>query len=175
MSSLVWRAMVVTLLAVGCGAEGEQPVDVSRTGDAAASSGGNCVDPMLGNTGPSTVRGSTPLGEFVAAGARALGRCVWLELVSVDGSKCQRQVITAATGLRVPPWGAAEGSRWSVGIEIKGNEPGAPQIAAGSLTVDMVMNADGDKPVARGTLTVRQPNWNLQGNFEAPWTDQPCN
>jgi hypothetical protein len=176
MRCLAWRAAVCGLLfvMVGCGSDPPPPVDVSRAGDGGADASGACVDPMLARSGRSTVKGATPLGMFNAAGARSFGRCFWLELVSADGN-CERHIVTVATGLRVPPWSGAEGSRLPVGVEIKAAAGGAAALAGGTLTIDSVLDPDGETPVARGTLSVKQPDWNLQGTFDAPWTDRSCN
>jgi hypothetical protein len=173
MRRLGWWAAVLGLgLGGGCGSDAPPPVDLSRSD--AGGGAGACIDPMLAGTGPSTVKGTTPLGMFTAAGARSFGRCFWLELVSAEG-KCERHIVTVATGLRVPPWSGAEGSRLPVGVEIKAATGGPAALAAGTLTVDSVLDPDGVAPVARGTLVVHQPDWNLQGSFDAPWTDRSCN
>jgi hypothetical protein len=131
------------------------------------------VDPQLPMAGPTTVAGETPVGAFSAAGARAFGRCLWLQFVRVtmvEGRPCQQELITAATGLRVPPW--FDGSRLAVGISLVGAD-GLPLVASGTLTIDSVIEG-GSVPVLKGSLTASQPGWTLEGTFEAPWTDQPC-
>jgi hypothetical protein len=171
-----WGVLGVVVAMAACGQaapEEPPPVDVSRIDAGAPVASGACVDPQLGQAGPSTINGDTPVGAFSAAGARAFGRCLWLQFVSVkmvEGRPCQQELVTAATGLRVPPW--FDGSRLAVGISLVGAD-GQPLVAAGTLTIDSVVEGSG-VPVLKGSLTSRQPGWTLDGTFEAPWTDQPC-
>jgi hypothetical protein len=172
-----WGLVAGLVLATGCGGSPAEPppVDVNRTDGGAPPDqlGTTCLDPQLALTGPSTIAGSTPSGDFAAIGARAFGRCLWLQFVSVamvDGRPCQQEVITAATGLRVPPF--FDGSRLVVGISLVATD-GSPLVASGTLTIDSIVEDKG-APVLKGTLVARQPGWTLDGTFEAPWTDLPC-
>ena len=171
-------SMSMLMLMSGCGAasgqsEGDKAIDVTRADGGAAA--GPCVDPLLAMMGASTVGGSTPQGEFKAAGARAFGRCLWLQFVSVrtvEGRACQKETITAATGLRVPPW--FEGSRLPVGISLTvGDDMTSPLVASATLSIDTVADAEG-APILKGSLLAQQPGWTLSGTFEAPWTDVAC-
>jgi hypothetical protein len=169
-----WGLVVGVVLAAACGGSPADPapVDVNRV-DGGGQLGSTCLDPQLAASGPSTVAGSTPGGDFAAVGARAFGRCLWLQLasvVTVDGRSCQKELITAATGLRVPPF--FEGSRLVVGISLVAGD-GSPLVASGTLTIDAVVEGEGST-VLKGTLVAQQPGWDLQGSFEAPWTDLPC-
>lgn len=172
-----WGALGVVAALAACGGGDAPapapPVDVSRVDGGSPAASGACIDPQLAMTGPSTVTGDTPVGAFSAVGARAFGRCLWLQFVSVnmvDGRPCQHELVTAATGLRVPPW--FDGSSLAVGISLVAGD-GSPLVAAGTLTIDSVTEESG-APVLKGSLSSRQPGWTLEGTFEAPWTDQPC-
>jgi hypothetical protein len=173
-----WGLVVAVALAAACsGSPAEAPpVDVNRAdggGQPPGQLGSTCLDPQLALTGPSTIAGSTPSGDFVAAGARAFGRCLWFQVasvVTVDGNACQKELITAATGLRVPPF--FEGSRLVVGISLMAGD-GTPLVASGTLTIDTFVEG-ADSTLLKGTLVSRQPGWDLEGTFEAPWTDLPC-
>ena len=132
---------------------------------------GACVDAGLGAPGSANVRGTTPLGTFTAMGSHAIGQCLWLQFVSADARGCARQVLTAATGLRVPP--LFEGSRLAVGISMAVDGQSSPHVASGYLSIDTVTEGSGP-PVLKGSLVVQQPDWSLEGTFEAPWIDLPC-
>ena len=174
------KVLVAAALAFAACASGEtaEPpaIDVTRppvAADGAPAASGACIDAVATN-GTSTIAGNTPLGAFTAAGAQAFGRCLWLQFTSVrtvDGRRCQGETITAATGLRVPPW--FEGSRLAVGISLAGDAMSAPLVASGTLTIDTVVEPDG-AAILKGTLVSQQPGWTLEGSFEAPWTDVPC-
>jgi hypothetical protein len=169
-----WGLVVGVALAAACGGSPAEPapVDVNRV-DGGGQLGSTCLDPQLALTGPSTIAGSTPSGDFVAAGARAFGRCLWFQVasvVTVDGNACQKELITAATGLRVPPF--FDGSRLVVGISLMAGD-GTPLVASGTLTIDTFVEG-ADSTLLKGTLVSRQPGWDLEGTFEAPWTDLPC-
>jgi hypothetical protein len=172
---VVW--LVVGACAAGCGSSSPEPkaIDVVRPGSGMTDGGGQpgeCVDAGLPVAGSSNVKGRTPLGPFTAVGARALGRCLWFQFISVDARGCQQHVITAATGLRVPPW--FEGSRLPVGISIATSDgQSSPHVASGTLTVDAPMEEAGSA-VLRGSLAVEGQDWALEGTFDAPWTDLPC-
>jgi hypothetical protein len=174
-----WGVVVGVALASACGGSPvdapSPPVDVTRVdgGTPPGQLGAACVDPQLALTGPSSIAGSTPGGAFAANGARAFGRCLWLQFVSVatiDGRACQAQLITAATGLRVPPF--FEGSRLAVGISLAAAD-GSAMVASGTLTIDGVIEGT-EATVLKGSLVAHQPDWSLEGTFEAPWTDLPC-
>jgi hypothetical protein len=140
--------------------------------DAAAADAGPCVDPGLQVTGPANVRGQTPVGEFVSAGARAFGQCLWIDLASVDQNGCLKQTLTVVTNLVVPPWPRLDRTPMPVTTRIRaeGIRPTGEE-GTGTLILEEEVT-DGGR-MLRGQLSVQTGRWSLEGSFAAPWQQGP--
>jgi hypothetical protein len=92
------RFALAAVALMGCdGALDRRHPDGGTNGGPSAVTPGKCVDPELGNTGPATVHGRTPLGSFAAAGAWAFNQCLSLLLKQVDARGCLGQTLIVST------------------------------------------------------------------------------
>jgi hypothetical protein len=169
------RFALAAVALMGCdGALDRRHPDGGTNGGPSAVTPGKCVDPELGNTGPATVHGRTPLGSFAAAGAWAFNQCLSLLLKQVDARGCLGQTLLVSTDLLVPPGRPLDGSPLPVRLTVFAEGTPPPRdTGVGTLVLD-AGSLSGHEGTLAGRLTARDGDWLLDGSFTAPWRYAEC-